>query len=781
MQSERSARAAQGLSPKTGAAQPRSRLALAAAVALISLAPPAFAASYTFNAVQVQGVQRIEPGTVLSYAAIPRGKPVSDGDLNDAYQRIVNSGLFESVQMEPQGSKLVIVVKEFPTINVINFEGNKRLKSEDLAKLVKSQSRRVYSPSLAEQDAATITEAYRQNKRYAVVVTPKIIPRSENRVDLVFDIQEGNTVEVQRLSFVGNQAFSDHRLREVLATKQAGFLHGFFQDNTFVPDRLEQDKQLLTDFYHSRGYIDFRILDANAQIERSRKGFFLTFMISEGQPYTIEQATASTTLPDVDLKEFGAQIHIKPGATYSPTTIEDAVTRMETLATRKGLNFIRVTPKITRDDANLGVKVDFVIDRGPKLFVERIDIEGNATTQDRVIRRQFHISEGDPFNPREIKAASDRIKALGYFKDVQVNSQQGDSPDQVVVNVNVQEQPTGTLSIGGTYGVSTGFGVVLGFSEQNFLGRGQQVSADINTSSSDRASSFSFVDPALFGRDLAFKLNGGYTTSTHSYANYDTRLINLTPAIEFPVSERGRLELRYSIGRNTVKNIDTTASPIIHAEGSGKLYSALGYTYGFDSNRDGLSPKSSFQFNFGQDFAGLGGEAKYIATTARVVGTTHVAHEAVTLRASLEGGVMSLLSGTDNTVADRYFLNGKLIGFRTNGIGPRDTTAAGQDALGGNLYAVAKVEAIFPLGLPEDYGVKGGVFLNAGSVWGLKNTDGAGGAGSVDDSFHLRAAAGFSVFWTTPIGPLRFDFSRAIKKMPYDHTQNFNLTIATKF
>lgn len=773
----RGARSANGFG--RGVADRLLRALAVVAIALVALvaAPRAQAATYTFASVQVDGLQRIETGTVLTYAAIPKGKPVTDGDLNDAYQRIVNSGLFETVAMQPSGSRLVIKVKEFPTINVINFEGNKRLKSEDLAKLVKSQSRHVYSPSMAEADAATITEAYRQTKRYAAIVTPKIIPRSENRVDLVFDIQEGGTVEVQRLSFIGNRTFSDHRLREVLATKQVGFLHQFFTDNTFVPDRLAQDEQQLTDFYHSRGFIDFRILDANAQIDRERKGFFLTFMLQEGQPYSFAKTYATTTLTDIDLKDFQAQIHIRPGVTYSPTIIDDTVTRMENEAIRKGLNFIRVTPKIIRDDKNLALDVDFVVDRGPKVFIERIDIEGNSTTQDRVIRRQFHSSEGDPFNPREIKAASDRIKALGYFKDVQVTPQQGDTPDQAIVNVTVQEQPTGTLALGGTYGVSTGFGIALSFSEQNFLGRGQSVTANINTSSSDRTSSFSFIEPALFGRDLAFKINGGYTTTTHSYASYDTALTSFSSAIEFPVSARGRVELRYSIGRNMVHKFDADTSTIITSEGNGRTYGGPGYTYSYDSNRDGLSPKTSMQFRFGQDYAGLTGSAKYIATTGMISAQTKVIHESVTLRAQLEGGVISMLGGQDNTVADRYFLNGKLIGFDINGIGPRDLTTTAKDALGGNTYVVGRLEAVFPLGLPEDYGLNGGVFINAGSVWNLNNTY----AVAVDDSFHLRAAVGLTLYWTTPIGPLRFDFSHAIKKMPYDKVQNFNLSIATKF
>lgn len=741
--------------------------------------PAARAADYTFTSIQVKGLQRIDASSVLTYAAIPRGKTISDADLNAAYQRISNSGLFQSVTLTPKGSKLLITVKEFPTINVINFEGNKRIKSADLAKIIKSKSRHIYSPAQAEADAANITEAYRQSKRFAVTVTPQIIPRSQNRVDLVFKIDEGKTVEVQRLTIIGNRAFSEHRLRQVLATKQAGLLHFLFNNNTFSQNRLEQDKQKLTGFYHSRGYIDFRILDASAQLDRSRNAFFLTFMIQEGQKYRFAKTTATTALKGIDVKQFEKEIHIRQGETYSPGAIDDAATRMENLAIRKGLNFIRVTPKITRDDRNLAVAVNFVIDRGPQIFVQRIDIEGNSTTLDRVIRRQFHTNEGDPLNPREIKAAEGRIKALGYFKSVQVTTKPGSSPDQAIVNVNVTEQPTGSLSIGGTYGVSTGFGVALAFSEANFLGRGQHVGLNINTTSSDRNSTISFEEPALFGRNLAFSLNGQYTTSTHSYATYDTRIVGISPALAFPVSERGRLQLRYNLERRSLGNLDSDTSAIIKAERTTGTVSAFGYTYTYDSARERLNPKSTFRFRFSQDFAGAGGTEKYIATSALVSAETKVAHESVTLKAELEGGILSMLHGQESNVLDRYFLNGKIIGFEPNGLGPRDTSAGGNNALGGNYYAVARLEARFPLGLPEDYGLLGGVFVDAGSVWGLKNT--AGTSGTVDDKFHLRSTVGVSLFWKTPIGPLRFDFSHAIKKMPYDNPQNFDLTIATQF
>jgi outer membrane protein insertion porin family len=757
----------------------RPQFFLAFAIASAVSFGTAQAADYTFNTVQVVGLEHIEQGTVLSYAGIAKGKTLSDADLNDAYQRINASGLFQSVVLEPVGHKLVIKVKEFPLVDVINFEGNKMIKSADLAKIIKSQSRRVYSPSQAEADAAAITEAYRTTKRYGVIVTPKIIPRPNNRVDLAFDIKEGRATYVDRLSFIGNHDFSQRRLRQVMATKQVGLFAGLISGNSYRADRLDQDKQALSDFYQSRGYIDFRILDATSQLQRNRKGFFLTFSIHEGQPYTIASTSVTTDLKDINAQDFTRFVKISHGQTYSPTAIENAVTRIENEAARRGLNFIRAVPKVTRDDHNLSVSVDFQIERGPKVFVERIDIQGNATTQDRVIRRQFRTAEGDPLNPREIKAASDRIKALGYFKDAQVTTKQGDAPDQAIVNVNVTEQPTGSLSFGGTYGINTGFGLLVSYGEQNFLGRGQTLNANINTTKANASSDFTFIEPALLGRDLRFSLSGQYTISTHSYANYDTRIASLSPGLEFPVSTLGRLGINYRIADAKMSNVDSTASAIIKREAGSRTASSVGYSYSWDLNRDGLSPVTDLRFVFSQDFAGLGGQSKYIKTVAQVTAETKVLREEVTLRGQLEGGALSMLGGQSSTATDRYFLNGKMIGFNPNGLGPRDLTAVGQDALGGTMYAVAKLESEFPLGFPAEYGINGGVFLNAGSVWGLSDT--AGTAGAVDDKFHLRATTGVSIFWNTVIGPLRFDFAKPLIKESYDRPMFFNFTIASKF
>ncbi len=740
---------------------------------------PAAAQTYSFSNVVIEGNERIEAATILNYAGIARGEAVSAGALNDAYQRIVQSGLFETVELVPNGGSLLIRVKEFPMVNVVDFQGNKRLKDEILTTIIKSRSRLVYSPAQAEADAAALAEAYRVQGRLAATVDPRLIRRSDNRVDLVFEISEGKTVEIERLSFVGNRAFSDRRLRQVLDTKQAGFLREVIKGDTFVPERLELDKQLLRDFYLSRGFVDVQVLDASGELSRERDANFVTFTVREGQSFKIGKISTVSEIETVNAAEFIAVQKMRSGVTYSPAVIENNIARMENLALKKGLNFLRIEPRVVRNEREGTLDIEFVLKRGEKIFVERIDIEGNTTTLDQVVRRQFRTVEGDPFNPREIRQAAERIRALGYFVDANVDSAPGSAPDQVVVNVDVEEAPTGSLSFGATFGVNAGIGINIGFSEANFLGRGQALSVNITTGSDTVDSSIGFVEPAFLGRDLKLKFSAAYRQTKQATASYDTRNISVSPALEFPVGELSRLEVRYKIFQDSVTNVAAGASPLLTAEAAlgGQLGSALGYTYSFDNRAGGVNTKGGYLFRFSQDFGGLGGDVKYIQTTALALAETKIFNEEVTVRAIVEGGLVKSFGGYNTRVTDRFFGNGKIRGFEFNGIGPRDEGAANKDALGGNLFAVARLEADFPLGLPEEYGIKGGVFVDVGSVWDLDVT----GPGVVGADFTTRSVVGVSLFWDTPIGPLRFNFTDAIKKETYDREQKFDLTISTQF
>ena len=761
--------------------------ALGAAIGLSGVAvQPAAAQSFSISTIEINGNQRIEDATVLSFLNIPRGQPVSAAQLNDAFQRLQRSGLFESVDIVPAGNRLIVTVKEFPTINRVNIEGNKRLKDEDLLPLLQSQSRRVYNPSTAEADAQTLSEGYRQAGRIAATVTPRIIPRSNNRVDLVFEVAEGRVVEVERISFVGNRNYSDRRLRRVVESKQAGLFRTVIASDTFIADRIAFDRQLLRDFYLSRGYVDFQVLSASPELTRERDAFFVTFKVQEGQQFKFGEITTTSDLAEIDIDEFQAVSKIKPGKTYSPARIENTITRMERLAIQKGFDFIRVEPRVTRNDADLTLDIEFIVTRGPRVFVERIDIEGNATTLDRVVRRQFRTVEGDPFNPREIRDAAERIRALNYFSTADVNTREGSGPDQVVVDVDVEETTTGSLGFGVSFGSEAGVGFNVSFSERNFLGRGQRLGFSFDTGSDTQDTSLSFVEPAFLGRDLALGLNVYYRTTDSEFANYDTLNVGFEPSLEFPVSENGRLRLNYRLSRDSIKNVDRTqtagvfdTSTILQLEEGSRYTSALGYQYSYDTRRTGLNPNAGVLLRFGQQFGGIGGGQQFINTSGLVSAETKVAREEVTLRAEFEFGAQTMLTG-NSRITERFFIGGRrLRGFDTDGLGPRDLVSGNRDALGGNCFAVARLEAEFPVGLPEEYGISGGAFFDVGSVWGLDNVNSQ--TGVVDDSLNLRATIGVSVFWDTQIGPLRFNFSRALKKETYDRERSFDLTVSTRF
>ena len=756
------------------------------------------AQNYRFNNVQVEGNQRIQSSTIVAYTGIERGKTVSAGKLNDAYQNILDSGVFESVELVPKGNTLVIKVTEFPTINKINFEGNRRIKDENLSEIIESSPRRVFDPAVAEQDAAAIAEAYGVQGRLASRVTPRIIRRSDNRVDLVFEISEGDTTEVERVSFLGNQVYSDRRLRRVLETKQAGFLRAFINKDTLIEDRIDFDKQVLRDFYLSRGYVDFRVNSANAEVTRERDAVFLVVDVSEGQQFSFGDITVTSDVPEADADEFRAALKSKPGIIYSPTIVEREIERLENLALRLGIDFLRIEPRVTRNDRDLTLDVEYTLTRGPRVFVERIDIEGNTTTLDRVIRQQFRTVEGDPFNPREIRRTAERIRALGFFSESDVDVREGSSPEQVVVDVDVAEQPTGSLSLGGSYSVNDGLGIAVGLTENNFLGRGQRLSFSIATATESDEYILGFVEPHLLGRDLRFSFDLGLAESDSSFSEYDTKRAFFSPALSFKLSESSSLQMSYrwetsemiarADGTFTGGTYPAAAPTVVNEIAQGERSSSIvGLKYTYDSRLTGLDPNAGFLFEVGADYAGLGGDNEYLKTSTKFVAQKMILNEEVTLRATLETGALHWMGNNSSRSLDRYVLSPAIMrGFEPGGIGPRDVSARADggtynDFLGGNVFAVARFDAEFPLGLPEELGLRGALFYDVGNLWGLNDVDTSGSTNIVGRDGSFRHVVGFSILWTTGLGPLRFNFSKALKKEDFDQEQSFDLTLQARF
>lgn len=757
-------------------------------------------ATAVFSRIDVAGNQRIAGDTIRTFAGIEPGKRVTPGEINDAVQRLYASGLFENVEIRPEGGRLVIEVLESATINVVTIEGNRRLKDKVLEPLIGARPRHAFSAAQAEADVRAITEAYRAAGRYETEVTPKIIRRSDNRVDLIYEVKEGRVTEIGRVSFVGNRVYSDRRLRRVLASKQAGPLRFLVKSDTYVQERIAFDEQKLREFYLHRGYIDFAVLSSAADLTRERNSFLVTFNIQEGQQFRFGDLTITSLEDDINPDDFQKTLKIKSGSIYNPEDVELVLKRLDYMAATRGLPFVQATPRVTRNNADRTIDIEFELARGERIFIERIDIEGNTTTLDRVIRREFNVVEGDPFNRREVIAASERIQKLGYFANSSVESREGSAPDQAVIDVNVEDQPTGSLSFGLSYSSADGPSGTVAITEKNFLGRGQTFNLSFSTARENRNLSLGLREPSLFDRDLSGNVNLYYYTGTHSetntfaYRQFDVSTLGLGLGVEFPVSENGRLGLSYRLSQDEIKNY-TGQSPYIQLDvDKGKsLTSSVTANYVFDKTDSPISPTSGFVFRLNQELAGLGGEQQFSKTVVSAKAYKSFFNEELVFSAEIEGGFLKNF-GSGSRSIDRFYLGGDSFrGFEDGGIGPRavnlgvvttpDDPATPADesvmsdfseALGGNAFAIARLEASFPLGLPEEYGIYGGFFADAGYLWKLDDYSG-------DSSAKLRAAVGFSIFWETGIGPLRFNFAKPLIHETYDRTESFRFTIDTRF
>jgi outer membrane protein insertion porin family len=746
-----------------------------------------------FSRIDVSGNQRIEADSIRVFAGIEPGQPVTPEQINLAVRSLFDTGLFEDVQVMPEAGRLVITVVENPTINEIAFEGNDSIKEEDLSTVVQLRPRLAYSVPAAEADAQRIIQAYQAAGRYAASVTPVIIRLPENRVNLVFEIDEGRVTSVQRISFTGNQTFSDRRLRGVVETNQSNWLSFLFGKATYDADRLEVDKEKLRRFYLENGFIDVRVLSGTAELARDRTGFFLSFTISEGERFNFGQMSVSSAIPGLDAAAFRPELApVLGGGLYDVSKVDSVVERMAYLAGQSGYAFVEIRPNVTRNPASHTVDINFELVQGDRVFVERIDITGNTRTVDRVIRRQFHIVEGDAFNAREVRDAEDRIRGLGYFKTAAVSVRPGAAPDQALIQVEVEEQPTGSLSLGGAFSSSEGLSAQISLTERNFLGRGQTLTATVSASSQFANYELGFYEPALFDRDLLAGLNVYYRDRNYDEQSFNTRTAGTEPRIGFPLSEHGRLTVRYHLSKDSIYDVARDTSRIIQDEAGDLWTSSLGLTYAYDRRDSVVDPTAGFILTLNQDFAGLGGDTTYSKTRATARVYKSFFDDDLVLSAELEGG--ALYGDAESTrITDRFNTGGDSFrGFARNGLGPRDYCSPDEnvctrpqairdvdDALGGNYYSILRLDASFPLGLPEEYGIYGGVFGDVGSLWGLYQTNGS--MGEIDDAMHLRSSVGVSLFVDTPFAPLRFNYAVPLEYEDYDELERFRFAVETRF
>ncbi|MEO0672226.1 MAG: outer membrane protein assembly factor BamA, partial [Pseudomonadota bacterium] len=744
------------------------RLALAFAVLGAATTLPGLdgasgqAQAQTIRAIEVVGNRRVEPETVRSYLSFSVGDQYDPGLANDSLRALFDTGLFADVSIDPQGATVVVTVQENPVVSKVAFEGNDEIDDKTLAGEVRLKSRSVYTRARALADAQRIMSVYRRQGRFAASVTPQLIQLGQNRVNVVFEIVEGEKTTVQTINFIGNRAFSDGQLRDIITTTQSGWFDWLKGTNVYDPDRLNLDRELLRQYYLKNGYADVQIVNANAELDRDGQGFFITFAIDEGERYTFGDVRIENSLPDLRPETLQGEILSLSGATFNSAQVDKTVEKLTLRVAEQGFAFARVRPRADRDPDNRVINLTYVIDEGSRVYIERIDISGNERTKDYVIRREFRLAEGDAFNPLMVDRARKRLQALGFFKAVNVRPRQGSGPDRVVIDVKITEQPTGELSFGAGYSTTEGVIGDIGITERNLFGNGQFLRLKLAGSLERMQIDLSFTEPRFLDRNLSagFDLFHKEIDASDT-SGYKSRKSGGSVRLGFPLAENLWMNTRYSITRDEVFDVETSSPAITQAEGS-YITSLVGTTIRYDQRNHPRNPNRGYYVSVGTDFAGLGGDSQYVRLSGEIRGYYPI-YEGITLVGRAIGGHIEGWGGEEPRLLDLYYKGGETIrGFERAGIGPRDRGTG--DALGGQTYWATTAEVRFPFPLvPTELGITGAVFADAGSVFGATSFA-KNAVANLDDDASVRASVGASLLWNSPLGPLRFDYAFPLLK-----------------
>jgi outer membrane protein insertion porin family len=742
--------------------------------------------------ITLQGNERIDSETILSYLPLAVGDTVDPAKIDTALKALFRTDLFSDVKIELQGSDLVVMVVENPVINQVLFEGNSNIKTDKLEDEIQIRPRGVFTKAKVEEDVGRIVELYRREGRISATVTPKIIELPQRRVDLVFEIYEGPKSGIIRVNFLGNNQFSANDLRGVVVTKQSEWYKFFSSNDNYDPDRIEYDREQLRKYYRNRGFYDFRIISSVAELAPDRNGFAVTYTLDEGARYRFGKITVNTQLKKLNgdiLKRF---LPIHEGQIYQDDKIEQATDALTFSAGAAGFAFVDVRPRYTSNPTKHTVDVTFDVREGPRVYIDRIDIVGNTATLDYVIRRQLNVAEGDAYNRALVDRSKNSVKSLGFFKDVDITNTPGSSPDRTNLLVKVTEQPTGQLSFSAGYSSVDKLVGDIGISQSNFRGRGQNLALRISVGTLRQQVDLSFTEPHFLDRNLSAGWDlYAYRYNFEQYGSYNTTSAGGTVRLAFPLAPNALLTTRYTLRTDDVIVPESECVPgentvsLVLCEQTGNyLTSLVGYTLGYDRRNDSVLPTRGYNLSFSQDVAGFGGTVHYLRNDLRG-GWYHGLTKNYIFSFTASAGYIDGWNGNTIRISDRFYEGGDTFrGFQIAGIGPRDVQYG--DALGGKLYAIGTMEMTIPNYLPEQYGIKTALFTDFGTLGLLDKADTIDPytnqpIPTVEDDLGFRMSAGLSVFWKSPMGPLRFDFSQIIRKDYYDKTELFRFSTSTRF
>jgi len=803
------------------------------------------AVAQTVSSIEVEGNRRVEVETIRSYFKPGPGGRLDQGSIDDGLKALIETALFQDVKIDQASGRLVVTVVENPVIGRIAFEGNKKVKDEQLSAEIQSKPRGTLSRPMVQSDAQRIAEIYRRSGRYDVRVNPEIIVQPNNRVDLVFTITEGSKTGVKSVEFIGNNAYSSYRLKDIIKTHESNLLSFLGGADVYDPDRVEADRDLIRRFYLKSGFADVQVVAALTEYDPEKKGFLVTFKIEEGQQYRIASVDFQSSIATLDPNVLRSFSRVYVGSFYNAEALEKSVEEMQIEASRRGYAFAIVRPRGDRNFEAHTVSIVFAVDDGPRTYIERINVRGNTRTRDYVIRREFDISEGDAYNRALVDRAERRLKNLDFFKSVKLVTEPGSSSDRVILIVDLEEKSTGDFSVSGGYSTTDGALAEVSISERNFMGRGLFAKASVTYGEYARGASLSFVEPYLLDYRVALGLDIFYREQlANDYISYGTSTLGFSPRLGFALREDLSLQLRYSLYQQSITlptalnncnnlagsaffptptyintvlgGVDPTGNaqaglaPGCLADGESSLpvrqelangtawTSSVGYSLNYNTLDNNKNPTDGLLIDFKQDFAGVGGDVSYLKSTidgkyyaplvADIVGLIHV-----------QSGMLNSIGDSQLRMLDHFQMGPNLVrGFAPNGIGPRDLTfypyTGTGDALGGTKYWGASAELQMPFWfLPKEVGLRGAVYADAGSLWDYQGPTSWAATGEVnsptcptcglqyDDSTIIRSSVGVGLIWQSPFGPLRFDYAVPLSKGKYDIVQQFKFGGGTSF
>ena len=744
---------------------------------LLSIAPVQKASAESrpiVGEIVVEGNQRIETGTIRSYLLIQEGDPFDPRRIDQSLKSLFATGLFADVLINRQGDALLVNVVENPLINRIAFEGNKRLKDDFLKSEITLKSRVVFTRSKVQNDVKRILDVYRVNGRFGATVDPKVIQLPQNRADLVFEVEEGPLTNISSIRFIGNKVFDDDDLRDVIQTSEKVWYNFLTSNDTYDPDRMTFDRELLRRFYLAEGYADFRVNSANAELTPDRSSFFITFNITEGKQYKFAEPVINIGVRDIKQSQLSPLLEFEKGDVYDNRLIEKSVRGINNEIGNRGFPFVEVRPKIKRDEITQEIFVSIDVRDGAPVFVERIDIVGNVRTMDTVIRREFKLVEGDAFNAAKMRRSRQRINDLNFFNKVILRREQGTAPDKTIIKVEVEEKSTGSLNLGVGYSTDSGPLMDVTLRERNLLGKGQSLSLSTTLAAEKSSLNLAFTEPFFLNRDITAGFDLFHVArDLHSTRSYESANTGFGLRAGYPLSELLRQSWMYRLEYSEIKDVDSTASSLIKAQEGERYLSQVGHVLSYDARDSKIAPTDGFATRMNNDLAGMGGDVFFLRNVLSATQFYPLAPDWVLSASGKAGHILGL--GEDVEIADRFFLGGNnLRGFASSGVGPRDKST--KDSLGGEWMYHGGVELTVPLGLPDELGINGRLFTDVGSLFTVSPS-----SSNVLDSAGPRASVGAGVGWVSPFGPINVDLGWAVLKEDLDETEVFRINFGTRF